>query len=78
MKRSEEGTIETRIPGRKYLLRWTCKGCDQYKHSEPKRHNRIFKGDQVEAQAALIKLLRPVSAEDTKLTRTFAEYCDNE
>lgn len=79
MRRREAGSIEERIKGKKYLIRWTCAGCERYKHSDLKRHNRIVKGDFVEAQAELARALRPISSESVQPTeRTFASYMDQE
>ena len=55
MKRREAGSIEERVKRETYLIRWTCAGCEQYEHSELKRHNRIVKGDFVEVQAELAR-----------------------
>jgi integrase len=66
-KRSEAGSIVPRMPGRKYLIRWTdTKG----------RHSKIVKGDYVEAQAGLIRELRPST--DTQPERTFASFAETE
>ena len=78
MKRREAGSIEERVKREKYLIRWTCAGCEQYKHSELQRHNRILKGDSVEAQAELARMLRSANADAKKPERTFTSYMDLE
>jgi integrase len=79
MKRREEGSIEERIQGKKYLIRWMCAGCERYKHTDLKRHNRIVKGDSVEAQSELARVLRPIEGQPAPPTeRTFASYMENE
>lgn len=79
MKRREEGSIEERVQGKKYLIRWTCNGCEKYKHTQPKRHNRIINGDYIEAQKQLTDAVRPVNnAQPKPSERTFASYCDTE
>ncbi len=75
MRRRERGSIKVRIPNEKYLIRWTVK--DQ--GGKTVRHNRIVRGDYVEAQAALAKALRSPADSEVKITqRTFAGYPDNE
>jgi len=64
-KRNEEGSIVTRMQGRKYLIRWTA--------VDGRRLSRIVKGDYVEAQAALIRELRPVNAKPERTFKSFAE-----
>lgn len=64
-KRNEEGSIVTRMQGRKYLIRWTV--------ADGRRLSRIVKGDYVEAQAALIRELRPVNAKPERTFKSFAE-----
>ena len=78
MKRREEGSIEERIQGEKYLLRWSCTGCKAYQHTEPKRHNCIVNGDYIEAQAELAKILRPEPGREVKPERTFASFAETE
>jgi integrase len=74
----EEGSIEQRIEGRKYLIRWTCMGCETYGHTDKRRHNKIINGDWVEASKALNDVLRPVPGQVKPLERTFASYADHE
>jgi integrase len=79
MKRREAGSIEERIKVKKYLIRWTCAGCERYKHADLKRHNCIVKGDFIEAQAELARMLRPTGNEPAQPTeRTFASYMEQE
>jgi integrase len=66
-RRNEEGSIVARVQGRKYLIRWTTE--------DGKRVSRIVKGDYVEAQAALLRELRPVNV---KPERTFKSYAETE
>jgi len=77
MKRREEGSIVEREKGRKYLIRWTSLDTTT---GENKRHNKIVKGDYVEAQSELSKVLRPdVGANDAKpIERTFNSYAEKE
>ena len=77
MKRREEGSIVEREKGRKYLIRWTSLDTTT---GENKRHNKIVKGDYVEAQSELSKMLRPdVTANDAKPSeRTFNSYVEKE
>src|SRR5579864_427101 len=74
MKRREEGSIEERVQGRKYLIRWSVKD----ESGKSRRMNQIVNGDYVEAQAELARKLRPAEGEAIKPERTFASYCDNE
>src|SRR5215471_14152623 len=74
MRRREQGSIEERIQGKKYLIRWTTK--DDTGHSI--RHNEMIRGDYVEAQSALTKKLRPAHGQEPKPERTFGNYVDNE
>jgi|SRR5579864_149062 len=79
MKRREAGSIEERIKGKKYLIRWTCSGCERFKHYDSKRHNRTVKGDFVEAQAELARALRPIDGDAAHSDeRTFASYMEQE
>jgi integrase len=78
VRRREEGTIEQRIEGRKYLIRWTCSGCEAYKHTDQKRHNKVVRGDSIEAQNELARMLRPIKDAPAKPERTFASYADKE
>jgi hypothetical protein len=77
MKRREEGSIVEREKGRKYLIRWTS--LDKLT-GENKRHNKIVRGDYVEAQSELSKMLRPdVAANHAKPNeRTFSDYAERE
>jgi integrase len=77
MKRREEGSIVEREKGRKYLIRWTS--LDKLT-GENKRHNKIVKGDYVEAQSELSKVLRPdVAADHLKpIEGTFSDYAERE
>ena len=76
MKRREEGSIVEREKGRKYLIRWTA--------TDPltgvsKRRNKIVKGDYVEAQSELSRMLRPeADAETQPVERTFGDYAEHE
>ena len=74
MKRREQGSIEERRQGQKYLIRWRV--MDDTGHSI--RHNEIIRGDYIEAQAALAKRLRPVAGQEPKPERTFGNYANNE
>lgn len=76
MKRREEGSIIEREKGRKYLIRWTA--------PDPvtgvrKRCNKIVKGDYVEAQSELSRMLRPApDAPAQPVERTFGDYAERE
>lgn len=74
MKRREEGSIEERVQGRKYLIRWSAKDVT----GKTRRMNQIVNGDYIEAQAELARKLRPANGEAFKAERTFASYCENE
>jgi integrase len=74
MKRREQGSIEERRQGQKYLIRWRV--MDDTGHSI--RHNEIIRGDYIEAQSALAKRLRPVAGQEPKPERTFGNYAENE
>lgn len=67
-RRREEGQIQERVKGRKYLIRWTAQG--------GARLSKIVKGDFVEAQAALIRELRPSGP--AKPERTFKSFAETE
>jgi hypothetical protein len=67
-RRREEGQIQERVKGRKYLIRWTAQS--------GARLSKIVKGDFVEAQAALIRELRPSGP--VKPERTFKSYAEVE
>ena len=77
MKRREEGSIVEREKSRKYLIRWTSL---ETLTSENKRHSKVVKGDYVEAQSELSKVLRPhVAANHAKpIERTFNSYVEKE
>lgn len=76
MKRREEGSIVEREKGPKYLIRWTS--LDTLT-GENKRDNKIVKGDYVEVQSELSKMLRPdVGADAKPIERTFNSYAEKE
>jgi integrase len=74
MKRREEGSIEERVQGKKYLIRWTVKD----ETGKAVRKNKIVRGDFIEAQAELARMVRPTNDEAPKPERTFASYADRE
>jgi integrase len=74
VKRREEGSIEERIQGKKYLIRWTTKD----ETGKSVRKNKIVKGDFIEAQSELARKVRPANGEEPRPERTFASYADNE
>ena len=77
MKRREEGSIIEREKGRKYLIRWRAADAVT---GQRKRHNKIVKGDYVEAQSELSRMLRPEEDGDAHqpIERTFGSYLENE
>jgi integrase len=77
MKRREEGSIVEREKGRKYLIRWTA--ADELT-GRRKRRNKIVKGDYVEAQSELSRMLRPEADADgaQPVERTFGNYVEHE
>jgi integrase len=64
-RRNEQGSIVTRVQGRKYLIRWTT--------PDGQRLGEIVKGDYVEAQAALVRKLRPTNEKPVRTFKSFAE-----
>jgi integrase len=77
MKRREEGSIVEREKGRKYLIRWTAA---DVLTGRRKRCNKIVKGDYVEAQSELSRMLRPEADADAAqpVERTFGDYVEHE
>jgi integrase len=77
MKRREEGSIIERKKGRKYLIRWRATDAVTGRR---KRYNKIVKGDYVEAQSELSRMLRPEEGNESHqpVERTFGSYLDNE
>jgi hypothetical protein len=77
MKRREEGSIIEREKGRKYLIRWRATDAVTGRR---KRYNKIVKGDYVEAQSELSRMLRPEEGNESHqpVERTFGSYLDNE
>lgn len=76
MKRREEGSIVERMKGKKYLIRWTA--IDELTGARL-RKNKIVRGDYVEAQSELSRMLRPEANEEPAPTAyTFQQYADNE
>ena len=76
MKRREEGSIVEREKGKKYLIRWTAPDALTGKR---KRLNKIVKGDYVEAQSELSRMLRPSGEEEAApAERTFGDYAEHE
>jgi integrase len=76
MKRREEGSIVEREKGRKYLIRWTA---PNPLTGQRQRCNRIVRGDYVEAQSELSRMLRPEEdAEAAPVERTFGDYAEHE
>ena len=77
MKRREEGSIVEREKGRKYLIRWTAADALTGRR---KRHNKIVKGDYVEAQSELSRMLRPEgdAGASQPVERTFGNYVEHE
>ena len=64
-RRNEQGSIVERVQGRKYLIRWTA--------ADGRRLGKIVKGDRIEAQAALIRELRPINVKPERTFKSFAE-----
>src|SRR6266849_5513455 len=77
MKRREEGSIVERDKGRKYLIRWTAADALTGRR---KRRNKIVKGDYVEAQSELSRMLRPEgdAGAAQPVERTFGNYVEHE
>jgi integrase len=76
MKRREEGSIVEREKGRKYLIRWTSP--DPLTGTR-KRCNKIVKGDYVEAQSELSRMLRPEADTPAQpIDRSFGDYAEHE
>jgi integrase len=77
MKRREEGSIIERQKGRKYLIRWRATDAVTGRR---RRRNKIVKGDYVEAQSELSRMLRPEGDPDAAqpVERTFADYVKHE
>ena len=76
MKRREEGSIVEREKGKKYLIRWTAPDPLTGKRQ---RCNKIVKGDYVEAQSELSRMLRPKEEASTQpVERTFGDYAERE
>ena len=76
MKRREEGSIVEREKGRKYLIRWRV---PDPLTGKTKKLSRIVRGDYVEAQSELSRMLRPAEeVEAAPVERTFGDYADHE
>lgn len=76
MKRREAGSIVERVKGRKYLIRWTV---ESQLTGQNTRHSKMVRGDYVEAQAELSRMLRPTEAKQAKpVERPFSDYVTNE